>query len=169
MGNFAANQLSDGLSGEATVASNRPDVCLSPAASQLATRNSQLRQRGFTLVELLVVISMISLLAAMAIVQYRNSVQSGKEAVLKTNLFRMRDAIDQYYADKGKYPSSIDTLVSDGYLRGIPEDPITRSKDSWQTVPAEPDPSNPSAEPGIYDVKSGAQGTALDGSNYSDW
>ena len=105
----------------------------------------------------------------MAMVQYRNSVQSGKEAALKTNLFRMRDAIDQYYADKGKYPSSIDTLVSDGYLRSIPEDPFTRSKDSWQTVPAEPDPSNPSAEPGIYDVKSGAQGQALDGSNYSDW
>ena len=126
-------------------------------------------EAGFTLVELLVVISMISLLAAMAIVQYRNSVQSGKEAVLKTNLFRMRDAIDQYYADKGKYPASIDSLVSDGYLRAIPEDPITRSRDSWQTVPAEPDPSNPSAEPGIYDVKSGAQGQALDGSNYADW
>jgi len=126
-------------------------------------------EAGFTLVELLVVISMISLLAAMAIVQYRNSVQSGKEAVLKTNLFRMRDAIDQYYADKGKYPSSIDSLVSDGYLRSIPEDPITRTRDSWQTVPAEPDPSNPSAEPGIYDVKSGAQGQALDGSNYADW
>ena len=126
-------------------------------------------QRGFTLVELLVVISMISILAAMAVVQYRNSVQSAKEATLKTNLFRMRDAIDQYYADKGKYPSALDTLVSDGYLRQIPEDPITKSRDSWQTVPAEPDPSNPSAEPGIYDVKSGAQGTALDGSNFADW
>ena len=124
---------------------------------------------GFTLVELLIVISLISILAAMAVVQYRNSIQSGKEAVLKTNLFRMRDAIDQYYADKGKYPSALDTLVSDGYIRQLPEDPITKSRDSWQTVPAEPDPSNPSAEPGIYDVKSGAQGTALDGSNYADW
>jgi len=139
------------------------------AQSRGRTSHVAASQVGFTLVELLVVISMISLLAAMAIVQYRNSVQSGKEAVLKTNLFRMRDAIDQYYADKGKYPSSIDTLVSDGYLRAIPEDPITRSRDSWQTVPAEPDPSNPSAEPGIYDVKSGAQGQALDGSNYADW
>jgi general secretion pathway protein G len=127
------------------------------------------RETGFTLVELLVVIAMITILAAMAVVQYRNSVQRTQEATLKTNLFRMRDAIDQYYADKGKYPSSLDTLVSEQYLRRIPVDPFTNSADSWQTVPAEPDPANPTAEPGIYDVKSGAQGTALDGTNFSDW
>jgi general secretion pathway protein G len=124
---------------------------------------------GFTLVELLVVISLISILAAMGLVQYRNSVISAKESVLHTDLFRMRDAIDQYYADKGKYPSSLDALVSEGYMRKIPEDPITKSADTWVTVPAEPDPNNPSAEPGIYDVKSGAQGTALDGTSYSDF
>ena len=127
------------------------------------------REGGFTLVELLVVIAMITILAAMAVVQYRNSVQRTQEATLKTNLFRMRDAIDQYYADKGKYPSSLDNLVSEQYLRRIPLDPFTNSTDSWQTVPAVPDPANPSAEPGIYDVKSGAQGTALDGTNFSDW
>ena len=127
------------------------------------------REGGFTLVELLIVISLISILAAMGLVQYRNSVTAAREATLKTNLFRMRDAIDQYYADKGKYPSSLDSLVSDGYMRRIPDDPFTQSADSWSTVPAEPDPNNPSAEPGVYDVKSGAQGTALDGSNYSDW
>jgi general secretion pathway protein G len=125
--------------------------------------------RGFTLVELLIVISLISILAAMGLVQYKNSVVSSREAVLRTDLFRMRDAIDQYYADKGKYPSALDSLVSDGYMRKVPEDPITKSSDSWVTVPAEPDPNNPSGEAGIYDVKSGAQGTALDGSNYSDW
>jgi general secretion pathway protein G len=130
------------------------------------TRRSQ---AGFTLVELLVVIALISILAAMAVVQHRNSVQRTQEATLKTNLFRMRDAIDQYYADKGKYPSSLDTLVSDQYIRRIPVDPFTNSADSWQTVPAEPDPANPSAEPGIYDVKSGAQGTALDGTTFADW
>jgi prepilin-type N-terminal cleavage/methylation domain-containing protein len=126
-------------------------------------------QRGFTLVELLIVLSLISILAAMGVVQYRNSVRLGQEAVLKRNLFAMRDAIDQYYADKNKYPSSLDALVSDGYLRAIPVDPITRTADTWQTVPAEPDPGNPAAEPGIYDVKSGAQGQALDGTTYADW
>jgi general secretion pathway protein G len=124
---------------------------------------------GFTLVELLIVMSLIALLAAMAVVQYRNSIRRSEEAVLKTNLFRLRDAIDQYYADKGKYPASLDALVSDGYMRSIPEDPISKSRDTWQTVPAEPDPNNPSADPGIYDVKSGAQGTSLEGSNYADW
>ena len=126
-------------------------------------------ERGFTLVELLVVISMISILAAMGVVQYRNSVQRTRETTLRHDLFEMRDVIDQYYADKGKYPSALDALVSDGYMRKIPMDPITNSTDSWQTVPAEADPANPSAEPGIYDVKSGASGTALDGSSYSDW
>jgi general secretion pathway protein G len=104
----------------------------------------------------------------MGLVQYRNSVQHSKESVLRTDLFRMRDAIDQYYADKGKYPASLEALVSDGYMRKIPEDPITGSADTWQTVPAEPDPGNPTAEPGIYDVKSGAQGNTLDGTAYSD-
>ena len=131
--------------------------------------HSSARERGFTLIELLVVIALISILAAMAVVQYRNSIQRTQEATLKTDLFRMRDAIDQYYADKGKYPASLDSLVSDGYMRKVPEDPFTKSSDSWQTVPAEPDPGNPSAEAGIYDVKSGAQGQALDGSNFADW
>ena len=135
----------------------------------ILVRASRRRDHGFTLVELLVVLSLISILASMGLVQYRNSVRHSQESVLKTDLFRMRDAIDQYYADKGKYPASLDTLVSENYLRKIPEDPITRSSDTWQTVMAEPDPNNPTAEPGIYDVKSGAQGTALDGTNYSDW
>jgi general secretion pathway protein G len=127
------------------------------------------RQNGFTLIELLIVIALISILATMGVVQYKNSINSTKEAVLSTDLFRMRDAIDQYYADKNKYPASLETLVSDGYMRKIPEDPFTKSADTWQTVPAEPDPSNPSSEPGIYDVKSGATGTALDGRSYSDF
>ena len=125
--------------------------------------------KGFTLIELLVVISMISILAAMGVVQYRNSVQRTKEAILKKDLFEIRDVIDQYYADKGKYPSSLETLVSDGYLRKIPVDPITNSSDTWETVAAEADPANPSAEPGVYNVKSGAPGTSLDGTAYADF
>lgn len=129
----------------------------------------RLTQRGFTLIELLVVISMIAILAAMGIAQYRNSVRRAQEATLKTDLFQMRDAIDQYYADKGKYPATLDTLVSDGYLRKIPVDPITRTADTWETTPAEADPGNPGAEPGIYDVKSGATGTSMEGTPYSEW
>jgi general secretion pathway protein G len=130
------------------------------------TRTSQ---SGFTLIELLVVISMIAILAAMGMVQYRNSIRRAEETTLKHDLFHMRDAIDQYYADKGKYPASLDALVSDGYMRKIPDDPISKSSSTWQTIPAEPDPGNPSADTGVYDVKSGAQGTSLDGSAYSDW
>jgi general secretion pathway protein G len=125
--------------------------------------------RGFTLIELLIVIALITILATMGLVQYKNSMQSSREAVLHTDLFRMRDAIDQYYADKGKYPASLDALVSDGYMRKIPEDPMTKASDTWQTVPAEPDPANPSSEPGIYDVKSGAPGAGLDGTAFADY
>ncbi len=132
-------------------------------------RTKVLRHQGFTLIELTIVISLIVVLAAMALVQYRNSVIAAKEATLKTDLFRMRDAIDQYYADKNKYPADLQALVSEGYLRQIPEDPFTKSSSTWVTIPAEPDPSNPNAEPGIYNVKSGASGTALDGTQYSEW
>jgi general secretion pathway protein G len=124
--------------------------------------------RGWTLVELLIVISLISILATIGLASYRNSVTATKEAILKTDLFRMRDAIDQYYADKGEYPATLDSLVSEGYLRKIPDDPFTRAAD-WQTLPAEPNPSKPTAEPGVYDVKSSSQDTALDGSRYADW
>lgn len=125
--------------------------------------------RGFTMIELLVVLTLIVVLASLGMVQYQNSVQRAREATLKENLFRMRDAIDQYYADKNKYPESLSSLVSEGYIREVPEDPMTRSRDSWQTTQAEPDPANPSSTAGIYDVKSGSELTALDGTKYADW
>jgi general secretion pathway protein G len=126
-------------------------------------------ERGFTMVELLVVVSIIVILATMGMTQYRTSVIYSRESVLKEDLFRLRDAIDQYYADKGQYPSTLDALVSDGYVRKIPEDPFTRNSSSWQTVPAEPDPNNPTAEAGVYDVKSGSDATAIDGTKYAEW
>ena len=124
---------------------------------------------GFTLIELLIVVTLVVILASMGMVQYQNSVQRSREAVLKEDLFRMRDAIDQYYADKSSYPSGLQDLVSSGYIREIPEDPMTRSRDTWQTTPAEPDPNNLSSQPGIYDVKSGSDLTGLDGTKYAEW
>jgi general secretion pathway protein G len=152
-------------------ASGAANAPINPAITYPITRlpDYPIRQLGFTLIELMIVLSLMVILATMGLVQYRNSQTFAKEAVLKADLFRMRDAIDQYYGDKNQYPSTLDALVSDGYLRKLPEDPFTRNSTSWQTVPAEPDPNNPTAEPGVYDVKSGSDATALDGSKYSDW
>jgi len=125
--------------------------------------------RGFTIIELLVVMTIIVVLATIGLTQYRRSVIFARESVLHEDLFRMRDAIDQYYADKNQYPSGLDALVAEGYMRAVPKDPFTNSDTSWQTVASEPDAANPTALPGINDVKSGAESTALDGSRYSDW
>ena len=114
-------------------------------------------------------VSIIVILATMGMTQYRQSVIYSRESVLKEDLFRLRDAIDQYYADKGQYPGTLEALVSDGYVRKIPEDPFTKSNTSWQAVPAEPDPNNPTAEAGVFDVKSGSDATAIDGTKYAAW
>jgi general secretion pathway protein G len=127
------------------------------------------RPRGFTLIEVLIVVTLLVVLASIGLPIYQNAVQRSREAALKENLFRMRDAIDQYYADKNKYPQSLQDLVDEKYLREIPKDPMTDSADTWQTIPAEFDPADPAAEPGIYDVKSGSDGIALDGTRYADW
>ena len=124
---------------------------------------------GWTLIELLVVISLVMILATLALSQYRNSVTAAKEAVVKGQLFQMREAIDQYYADKGAYPESLQSLVSEGYLRSVPKDPFTLSTDTWQTVPADPQPGSISTSTGIYDVKSGFDGNGTDGSRIADW
>lgn len=126
-------------------------------------------ERGWTLIELLVVLSLITILAGIAVANYRNAVVAAQEAVLKENLFRLRESIDQYYSDKGRYPASLDALVEDGYLRRIPEDPITRSATTWQAVPAEFDLTNPSVEPGVFDVKSGSENLSLAGTPYNEW
>jgi general secretion pathway protein G len=140
----------------------------------MSTGNDRVRfarrgERGWTLIELVVVMAIITVLAGIAAVATGNAVKLSKEATLKEDLFRLRDAIDQYYADKGKYPADLQALVTDQYIREVPIDPISQSRDSWQTIPAEPDPSNPAAEPGIFNVKSGAEGTSLQGVAYNEF
>ena len=134
-----------------------------------STKTGNSIQRGFTLIELMVVMVILVVLAGIGLAQYRNSVIRAREAVLKEDLFRMRDAIDQFYADKMMYPGTLDALVSEGYLRKLPDDPFTMNSSTWQTVPSEPDPNNPTASPGVYDVKSGSEATALDDTKYADW
>ena len=126
------------------------------------------RHHGFTIVELTVVISLIVVLSTIALVGYRHAITRSREAVLKEDLFRMRDAIDQHYADKQRYPSTLETLVSEGYLRAVPLEPFTNSAETWLPILAELDPADPLAQ-GVFDVKTTYEGTALDGTAYADW
>lgn len=126
------------------------------------------RQAGFTLLELMVVITILGVLVAVALPSYRNAVVQAREAVLRQDLFVFRDLIDQYQADRGRYPESLEALVESGYLRKIPVDPITQRAD-WVVIEAEPDPANPGEVTGILDVRSAAQGTSLGGTPYAEW
>ena len=123
---------------------------------------------GWTLVEMLIVITLVVIMAGIATISYGTAITRSREAVLKEDLFRMRDAIDQYFADRTEYPASLDMLVTERYLRTIPDDPFTNSSTTWQTVMADYDPANPLSQ-GIYDVRSGAEGLAIDGSPYAEW
>lgn len=120
---------------------------------------------GFTLVEVMVVMAIILTILSIAVPMYRTSMVRAKESVLKSNLFTMRSVIDQYTYDKEKPPQSLEDLVTEGYLRDVPVDPFTESRDTWQVITD----TGPSGESGIFDVKSGSEGTALDGSKYSEW
>ena len=133
-------------------------------------------ERGFTLLELIVVIAIIGILATIAMPAMKDMPRRANEAVLKTNLRTMRDVLDQFYGDKGHYPPSLDALVENGYLRKIPVDPITKKNDTWVTVLEEVDPDKSASsdtgeeqQPGIIDVHSGSEATSLDGTPYKDW
>jgi len=126
-------------------------------------------QRGFTLIELMVVMFIISVLLAIAVPVYQKSILRSKETVLHHNLFTIRQMIDEYTIDKQKAPDSLQELVSEGYLRQIPQDPMTNSDQTWRTVMEETPVAGSSGSPGLYDVHSGSDKKALDGSNYADW
>jgi general secretion pathway protein G len=133
-----------------------------------ATTRGERPAAGFTLIELITVIAILGILAAIALPQYRTAILQAKEAVLMENLFHLRDQIDQYYADKGKYPASLQSLVEDGYLKRLPEDPMTRQA-NWVEVASEPDPDRPDEEAGITDVKSASEEMSTRGTPYNEW
>ena len=121
--------------------------------------------RGFTLMELMVVMAIVASLLTLALPRYFNSVERSKEAVLRQDLAIMRDAIDKFYADRGRYPTALEELAEKRYLRKVPVDPFTDSAVSWAVVP----PPDSDAAAGVYDVRSGAAGRSLDGEAYESW
>jgi general secretion pathway protein G len=128
-------------------------------------------KKGFTLIEVIIVLTIIGILVAIIVPIYRNSVIRAREAVLKENLFHIRDAISKYYYDKQKYPTTLDDLVTDKYLSKLPIDPVTNSND-WEVVHFEPvdiEDFDPEIAEGIIDVKSKSDKKSLDGTSYADW
>lgn len=132
-------------------------------------RRSRLVRAGFTLIELMIVMAIVVTLMAIAVPYYQKSLLRAKESVLHSDLFTMRQMIDEYSFDKQKAPQTLDELVSDGYLREVPKDPITGNNQSWKVIMEDPSQSVNNSEPGIWDVRSGSDKTSLDGTPYSDW
>lgn len=127
------------------------------------------RERGFTLIELMIVMAIIAILASIAIPSFINAVKHAREAVLREDLHTMRQAIDSYTVDKEKAPQSLDDLVQSGYLKQIPVDPMTGSSDTWMPDTSDTLMDIDETDGGINNVHSGSQGTSTDGSTYNTW
>ncbi|MEZ5401284.1 MAG: type II secretion system protein [Bryobacteraceae bacterium] len=126
-------------------------------------------RRGFTLVEIIIVLTIVSILMSIAVPLYQKAILRTRESVLRNNLFTLRTVIDEYTYDKQKGPQSLDDLVREGYLRQIPEDPITGSNQTWKTIMEDALTSVNQTEPGIFDVRSGSDKTSLEGTPYAEW
>lgn len=129
----------------------------------------QRRSRGFTLIELLIVMSVIGILASIAVPSYQRSLIKARESVLMEDLYQMRRSIDAYYADHARYPETLTDLVENKYLRDIPTDPFTKSKESWEEVPQSFSLEGDVAEGGVADVRSGSPVVGLNGTPYREW
>jgi general secretion pathway protein G len=130
---------------------------------------SNRRRFGFTLIELMIVMAVIAVLMSVALPIYTRSIQRSKESVLKNNLFTLRTVIDEYTYDKQKAPQTLQDLVSDGYLRQVPMDPITGNNESWKLIMEDATNTVNQTQPGIFDVRSGSDLTSLEGTPYSEW
>jgi general secretion pathway protein G len=126
-------------------------------------------KKGFTLIEMMIVMAIIVILVAVAVPFYQKAIIRAKESVLHNNIFALRQAIDEYAYDKQKAPQSLQDLVSAGYLREVPKDPITQRADSWKTIMEDAGQAVSPSEPGIYDIRSGASLKSSDGTSYADW
>ena len=126
-------------------------------------------RNGFTLIELMVVMAIISVILAISVPIYQKSIVRAKESVLKNNLFTLRTMIDEYSIDKQKAPESLQALVSEGYLRQIPQDPITNSDQTWRVIMEDTPIGGTANPPGVFDVKSGSDKSSLEGTPYSEW
>lgn len=144
---------------------------LNTGTGKMRSFNKLKHPKGFTLIEILIVLSIIGILLGLAVPQYQMSVKRAKEAVLKENLFILRKLIDQYYQDKHRYPPSLQALVEEHYLKSIPIDPITGSSETWVEIRQMPptDEYIPPENLGVVDVKSGSEAKALDGTYYNTW